>query len=279
MSAAADGSGETAIPWRRDPERPGHGTIPEGWGQGRSTFGGLLAATALHHARASVTPDRVPRSVAVSFVAPMGPGPYTAATTLLREGGSVSHAEARLVRDDAPCVSALIGFGAPRTTPLGVGSRSRPDAPAPETLPVPVTDAPHIPEFVRRFDLRWAIGDPPYAGSACAETGGWLRYRAGGGIAPTAEWVLAMLDTWPAPIVSMMDRPGPASSLAWSAELLPVDRDASLDAWWFYRAHTVAADGGYTQTRAELWDPSGRLTAVGQQTVAYFPKSGAAPLP
>ena len=51
-------------------------TVPEGWGQGRATFGGLVGAILIRHMDAHLGADAPPlRSFTISFVAPMVPGP------------------------------------------------------------------------------------------------------------------------------------------------------------------------------------------------------------
>ena len=47
--------------------------IPASWGQGRASFGGLMAALVYEAMRARVAPGRPPRSLAITFVGPAEP--------------------------------------------------------------------------------------------------------------------------------------------------------------------------------------------------------------
>lgn len=49
-------------------------TIPEKWGQGRATFGGMVAAIMYQRVALHMAADRPVRSIMVSFVAPVAPG-------------------------------------------------------------------------------------------------------------------------------------------------------------------------------------------------------------
>ena len=54
---------------RRQPQL----TIPAEWGQGRASFGGLVAALQFEAMRAKVPADRPVRSLAITFVGPVEP--------------------------------------------------------------------------------------------------------------------------------------------------------------------------------------------------------------
>jgi acyl-CoA thioesterase len=251
----------------------GRGTaaVPDGWGQGRSTYGGLVAALALRAMRGAVDdPDRPPRSLQFCFVAPVDPGEVMIEVRLLRRGGSVTHAEARLEQRGGTVCVGIGAFAADRASAIEVPPPPRPAAPGPEGLDeLPFVEGV-IPAFTRHFAYRWAIGSPPFSASPSREMGGWCRLRDGAG-AGTEERVLALVDAWPAAVLSQLDRRAPASSLSWALELIqPAGAHEPGDGWCFYRAETEAARAGYAHAAAALWDPAGRLLALSRQAVAVF---------
>lgn len=251
----------------------GRGTaaVPGGWGQGRSVYGGLVGALALRAMRGAVEdPGRPPRSLQFCFVGPLEPGEVAIEVRLLRRGGSVTHAEARLEqRGETVCVG-IGAFAAGRASAIEVPPPPRPAAPGPEGLDELPWVPGVFPEFTRHVAYRWAIGSPPFSASPSRAMGGWCRMRDGAG-AGTEERVLALVDAWPAAVLSQLDRRAPASSISWALELIqPEEAHEPGDGWCFYRAETEAARAGYAHAAAALWDPAGRLLALSRQAVAVF---------
>src|SRR5690606_2860286 len=88
--------------------------MPEGWGQGRATFGGLVAAVLYAHMEHQIEAIRLPRSLSLSFVGPVAPGPVELETEILREGRGVTQAQSRL-RQNGQVQAVMLGsFGASR---------------------------------------------------------------------------------------------------------------------------------------------------------------------
>ena len=262
--------------------------VPEGWGQGRATLGGLVAALALSAMRGVLEEPRPPRSLLSIFTGPVEPGAVEIEVGRLRRGGSVTHAEARLVQGGEVRYAAFGAFGAGRDSALEVAPPPRPAAPGPDGL----DELPFIPgvtpEFTRHVAYRWALGAPVFSGAGRREMGGWCRLRDGLGAA-SEERLLALVDAWPAAVLSRIDRPAPASSLTWAIEFVhgagvgagPAEPPAAGappapaagdpgDGWWFYRSETEAAGAGYAHESAALWDPAGRLATLSRQAVAVF---------
>lgn len=243
-------------------------TIPTGWEQGRSVFGGLTSALLLRAMRSRVDAGRRPRALSLAFVKPVTPGSMELATALLRRGGSVTHVEGRLLQDGEVALVALGAFGEERRSTLRVAAPRPPEVLPPEELEeLPFVDGV-TPEFTRRLTYRWAIGDMPFQGSGHREMGGWCRFRDEPGPA-TEETVLALLDAWPAPVLPHLDAPAPASTLSWSVELVDPPAEVSPDDWWLYRAEVDHAAAGYAQTRAALWSARGDLVALRRARATY----------
>ncbi|MEX2320189.1 MAG: acyl-CoA thioesterase domain-containing protein, partial [Saccharospirillum sp.] len=92
-------------------------SVPDSWGQGRTVYGGLSAGLAYQVMRASVSADRVLRSLSVSFVGPVATdAPLGFQVEVLREGKNVTQVEARVVQDGQVGVAMLASFGQARTS-------------------------------------------------------------------------------------------------------------------------------------------------------------------
>jgi acyl-CoA thioesterase len=244
-------------------------SVPEGWAQGRATFGGLVLAQTLAAARRRLDEPRPCRSIAASFPAPVARGPVTIDARPLRHGRAVSHLHAELRQGDAIGCVALLSFGAARPSAIEVPPPPRPAIAPPEELPTLANPLAPPPEFTKFFDYRLAFGGRPYSGSSSTEMGGWCRFRDEPG--PLGEeHALALVDAWPSPAVARFAAPAPAASMTWAIELLPVEPDIGGDGWWLYHAALDAVGDGYAHAAARLWSPAGRLAALSRQAVAIF---------
>jgi acyl-CoA thioesterase len=74
--------------------------LPTDWGQGRTTFGGLIAAIALRALHWHVAEGRPVRSFLMDCMAPAVPGTLQIAIEVLRVGKSLLHARDALARGD-----------------------------------------------------------------------------------------------------------------------------------------------------------------------------------
>lgn len=243
--------------------------IPAGWGQGRTAFGGLVAAVAVRALLERVPEGRRLRSLQVAFVAPVRPGGVEIRLRELRHGGSASQLRAEVVQEGETACAVLASFGADRPSRLIVPGPQRPEAPPPESLPALPRAPGVVPEFTRHFDYRFATPTPPYSGTGDGTLRGWCRFlRAPEPAGP--EHVAGLVDCWPAPIVAVLTEPAPVSSLVWALELVEPDPEAPADGWWLFDGATDAAAHGYAHWHAALWGPSGRLAALSRQTAAVF---------
>jgi acyl-CoA thioesterase len=251
-------------------------TVAAGWGQGRATYGGLVAGLLIARAEAlAADPARRLRSASIAFVSPVAAGPVSVEGRVLRAGSSATQVEASLLQDDEPRAVLLASFGDARPSDIAVdtGARNpRPELPAPET----VDAVPHVPgitpDFFEHMELRFITGNLPLTGASEPDFGGWMRFRE-----PPASFgireLVTLADAWPPAVLPMFDRPVAMSTLAWTFE--PVgwpeegEHDAP-DAHWQYDVRTLVADAGYAHTSARIWDDRGRLRALSRETVAFF---------
>lgn len=254
------------------PAAPGRPRLFEAspdWMQGRATFGGLVAAAGLAGMRTQVAAGRPPRSLHITFAAPVAPGQAEVHTALLREGRAASVAEAKIVQGGTVCCVMVGSFGADRASGVEVVPPAMPtglDRAAAVTMPYVEG---MTPTFTQHFQMAWGLGGFPFSGDQAGVIGGWCRHKDDASPA-THEHVLGLVDAWPPTVLSMLTTPAAGSSLNWSIQFLDWMPEATADGEWFYRAETDAAHNGYAHTRAVLWDPFGRAAALSTQTVAVF---------
>lgn len=244
--------------------------IPEGWGQGRATYGGLVAAMLCSRLLHVVGEDRVLRSATVSFVGPVAVGPASLTVEVFRNGKSVTQAEARLCQNGEVMTVLLASFGATRDSQIVVAPKS---AALVLRSPEASRAMPYIPgvvpEFMQQIDLRWAEGALPFSGAAAPDFAGWMRYCN-----PVPEMtvphLLGLVDAWPPAVLPMFKALAPASSMSWTIEFLHFPEGKTGASWWQYQVRTDASAEGYAHTEAEIRDDSGRLVAISRQTIAIF---------
>lgn len=245
----------------------GSGPIPGDWMQGRTAFGGLLAAFANKTMR-TVVPAGLPlRQLQVTFVGPAAEGRASAEAQLLRAGRSVAQAQCRILSDGATATAVTGVYGAPRPSSVAV----RPPA---ATVPDPASGRPPpavsgvMPVFTRHMGMRWVEGALPYGGGGHPRMRVLLRHEDP---APLTEaHVVALADSIPTPGLSVMDRPVPVSSLTWSLEFLAHDFDFAPARWWCIDARVDGGGEGYLHHVATLFDPDGRAVALGRQLVVIY---------
>jgi acyl-CoA thioesterase len=243
--------------------------IPPGWGQGRATFGGLVAAVLLARLQALAPAERRLRSFSLSFVGPVAPGAVALQASILRSGKYVTQGECRLLQNGEVMAVMLASFGASRESVIHVVP-----APAPAFKPGEVgTMLPYIPkvvpDFVQKIDISWTLGGLPYTGASEADIGGWVRFHDATREVTPAH-IVALVDAWPPTVASLYKAPAPSSSMTWTLELMDVDLGTDGNAWWQYLAETDIAEGGYAHIAARLWRADGTLVAISRQTAVIF---------
>lgn len=246
--------------------------IPSVWGQGRASFGGLVAALLFEAMRAQVPQGRPVRSLAITFVGPVAADvPVSFQAEVLREGKAVSQMLGRAVQDGQVVALMQGSFGASRDSAIGVAAEPAPPMKAVETC----QELPYLqgvtPEFTRYLAMRWGVGGMPFTNNPAREMGGWVRLRDQLEPEPVDEaHLLALVDAWPPAVLSHLRSPAPGSSLTWTIEFVqPVARLHSAD-WCQYRALIEHARDGYGHIAAALWNTGGELLALSRQTVTVF---------
>ena len=238
--------------------------VPDGWGQGRTTFGGLVAAYLVRAAQAA--DSRPVRTVDVYFLEPVVPGPVELSVDSVRAGKYLTHLEVGLVQGDR---RAAVGRFL-----LGEWTSGRfdhvPAAPAPEKAFDDCLEMPYIegiiPEFTRNLQVRVGEGDIPFSSSQRAVTGGFVRNR-GAAHGPAA--LLTHMDAWPPPVLALMDKPAAASSIRWHVQFHADVTEADGGDWSWFRCEADWRSGSLS-TVAGMLVREGTPVAYSEQTVAMY---------
>lgn len=252
----------------RRTDRGWAGDVPEDWGQGRASFGGLLAGMALRALGHEV--HRPLRSMMTTFVAPVAAGEVSLTTRLLRSGRALTQASAELWQDGEVRVTVVAAYGASRATAVRVAGGPAQAAPAPEELPpLPYLEGV-MPRFTRGYEFRYSRPAFPYSGGHDPSVGGWVRQATRDPVDAIA--LVGLLDAWPAPVLPLFTAPAPSSTVTWMVNLAaePPAGGWSGDAWWRYEAETLASGDGYADALARLWTADGVLVGTSHQLVAEF---------
>ncbi|RAU44376.1 MULTISPECIES: thioesterase family protein [unclassified Pseudomonas] len=250
---------------------PSSVSIPASWTQGRSCFGGLMAALQFEAMRARVATDRPIRSLAVCFVGPPAIDvPISFEVEILREGKAVSQVLGRAIQKGETVTLIQGSFGAPRESAIAVAADPAPEFKAVDEVPAFPFIAGVMPEYLRYIDMRWALGGLPYSNTPSAAIGGYARLKDVPEERLTEAHVLALVDTWPPAVLPHLNKPAPGSSLTWTIEFVQPLPAMSTHEWTRYRAVIEYARDGYGHVAAGLWTPKGELIAISRQTVTVF---------
>jgi len=240
-------------------------SIPANWLQGRTAYGGLSAAMALHLVLQE-TPEGLPplKAAHLSFV-----GPVTEAarfqSELLRRGKSVTQIGVDARVGDALAMRASFIFGTQRASRIHHVRTQRPEVDGPDAYRSAAGSAA-MPGHFQNFDVRF-IGDRlPVSGSAVPELLAWVRLKDAQAVRPEVA-LLALGDCLPPAAMASFSEPAPISSMTWSVDF---PQPARTSTWFLQRSSSLAAADGYSLQLMEVWDEQGNLVLLSTQTVAIF---------
>jgi len=154
------------------------------WQQGRTVFGGLMAALAVQAMRDIAGPqwptDVALRALQTNFIGPMTEGVGEIEVHTLREGKNVRQVQATL-RQNGETAAVFIGvFAGPRDSTL---PELNPAMPAIDVQPDDVPALPYLPgltpAFTQHIDFRLAQGALPFTGGSGWDTKIYMRLHAG----------------------------------------------------------------------------------------------------
>jgi acyl-CoA thioesterase len=238
-------------------------TIDRGWWIERGPNGGYLAAVVLRAVLAEVAdPSRRVRTITLHYLRPPTEGPCEVAVTIERAGRGLTTASARLAQGGRDCILALVALGVDRSGPE-VHDHPAPPVATPEQLPERSASPPGAPDipFRHRFDVRAAIGNPPFTAGPSAETGGWIRSEDDD---PVDDVLLtALTDSWPPAVFSRLEARVGVPTIELTVHL----RGAPplVPGWCLVRFRTQEVVAGYLEETGEIWSEDGRLLAESRQ--------------
>ena len=239
--------------------------IPEGWMQGRTTYGGLSAALCFEAARRAV-PDLPPlRSALVSFIGPAG-GAVEGEARVLRQGKSVTFVEADVSGAAGLATRCVFAFGASRPSMFDRTWTPLPDLPEPEACE-PFIPPGFGPNFASHFDTGLAKGARPGTGSDEHDHFIWVRHRDAQATGMAA--LLALADMPPPAVMPMFPEFKPVSSMTWHLNFL-TDAPETRDGWWLLESRAESAGQGYSSQDMLVWNKDGELAIAGRQSVTIF---------
>jgi acyl-CoA thioesterase len=248
--------------------------IPETWGQGRTVFGGLIAALLIKQAQHLVSEkNKTLRSVSITFVGPVLSGVSAEIQSkILRSSQSSSIIEVQLIQNSEIQTTIIACFGIARSSIIKVDHPfDKPNLKPREELNLIPYIPSLMPEFTQHFDFLLADGGMPISKSSRSDFSGWMRFKESENISEIElAHLFILMDMWPTSVIQMFDRPAPSSTLTWNFDMIGIDVDYSKNLWWQFEVESEYAQNGYNYEVAKLWDENGNLISVGRQTVAIY---------
>ncbi|MBS2025254.1 MAG: thioesterase family protein [Deltaproteobacteria bacterium] len=149
--------------------------VPEGWGQGRGAFGGLVLGAMTRAAQTLETdPARPLRVLTGELFGPVVVGDALIEVAALRRGNGLDTIEARLSQQGEVLARATFLFGKERTK----DREWQPPAPArPDWREVPIVPSgPPFPEFAQFLHFR-NTGGIPFSSAAGPGVAGFISFK------------------------------------------------------------------------------------------------------
>jgi acyl-CoA thioesterase len=237
-------------------------SIPSGWHQGRTAYGGFSAA--LGYAAAKAAGDDLPplQSAQIAFAGPLA-GDVTVSAALLRRGRNTAFVRSEIQSGEETGLSCTFIFMNRRDSQIQYKGLNQPDFP-----PIPKSDQVRSgpPEFFtsqmqypdKRLDL----------GMGTARLANWHRLTERNGLDPIAE-LLCIGDALPPSAMGLMREKGMVSSMNWHVNML-TDAPNTRDGWWYLESETHHAANGASSQYMTVWNSDGDPVMTGMQSVAIF---------
>ncbi|WP_367185887.1 thioesterase family protein [Sphingomonas bacterium] len=238
------------------------GAIPDNWLQGRTSYGGLSAALALHVAQQSDVDLPPLRSALVAFIGPLA-GEITIRATKLRRGRNAAFIQADIESDAGLGLRATFVFMNTVESKVDYEVGTAPDF----ARPTP-DDTTYKGENSNFFIQNFELLDRRDATVGPIEWLRWVRLQDRDGLDPMVELV-AIADCLPPAALKLIGGPAPVSSMTWQLNILG-PQPATTDGWWLLRADARYAKGGSSSQDMMIWNADGVPIAEQMQSVAIF---------
>ncbi|MEK9736666.1 MAG: acyl-CoA thioesterase domain-containing protein [Candidatus Nanopelagicales bacterium] len=247
--------------------RDGSWTVPDGWLQGRGSWGGLVVAGIVRAAAAADGRGLPLREVSVHMVGPLPSGHASVATTLVRQGSATSVWQVCVAGKETWAVGTVV-FGGSRAAGFSpMVDLAMPPAPEWATCDVVAIGPPIAPEFLQHMALRPICG-LPYSGGADPVMA-WLAPTQPP-VAYDAGLLVGLIDAlWPASLVQATT-PRPMATLSFSATLLVDPATVDPKVPLLHRGCLLDYVDGYATESRELWTADGRLAVHNTQVITVI---------
>ncbi len=238
------------------------GTIPEPWLQGRTSYGGLSAALALHAAQHSDEDLPPLRSALVAFIGPLS-GEVTIRASRLRRGRNAAFIQADVESDAGLGLRATFVFMGAVESRLDyqVGRAPAFPAPGPDDTTFKGNSAVSFTQNFELLDRRDETVGP-------AEWLRWVRLNDREGLDPMVE-LMTIADCLPPAALKLIGGTATVSSMTWQLNVLGPS-PATTDGWWLLRANADYARAGSSSQEMMIWNADGQPIAEQMQSVAIF---------
>lgn len=248
------------------PDTDGFAIQPdENWGQGRTVFGGLVAALAVEAARRAF-PDLPPLRSAQFTLAGPAQGVLHIRSELIRSGKSTTFMGVDVRAGDGIVLRAVLTFGQARPSRHAVNLlRTQPFQGADGGISL--FDSPGAPRNTVNFEGRLVGGHIPFSGAAVPALEMWLRHRDTVPVSPEVA-LTALADASPPAVFPLFSAPAPISTVTWTIDYCG---EGVAPLGWFYARTTSAfVQDGFSFQTTEMADAEGRPVLVGRQLVALY---------
>lgn len=240
------------------------GTIPDDWLQGRTSYGGLSAAMALHCALQSDTDLPPLRSAQVSFVGPLA-GPVMVTAHRLRRGKNAAFIQADVEGENGLGTRCTFVFMRAIDSEVDYQTTSLPAFAKPQPGDTTYKGHPAV-AFTQNFEFVDRREGPELLP---AEWLRWTRLNEREGLDPMVELV-AIGDCLPPAALRLIGRNVPMSSLTWILNVLGPTPSTDEDGWWLLRSNADYARAGSSSQVMGIWNARGEMVAEQMQSVALF---------
>ncbi|WP_116367208.1 thioesterase family protein [Parahaliea mediterranea] len=240
------------------------GALFEGWRIGAVPNGGYvlaLAGRALSEALSEGSAHGDPLAVNAFYLAPTTLGPIDCTVEVLRQGGSTTHASARLYQQGELKVVVTAAY-TDLTRLSGPNWQQTPAPDYPAFADCPVRGGPKL-EFRQRIDLRLAEGGDVFLNQqpgGGGVFGGWVAHADGAD--PDPIGLLMFADAFPPPALDLVGLMGWVPTVELTVQLRARPAPGPIKA----RLRSRYLTEGVIEEDGEYWDSSDRLVALSRQT-------------
>lgn len=247
--------------------------LDKGWAQGRTMFGGVVAAAVYSKVQLSRIKKEPVRSLHYIFSAPCKAGHLDLSTNLVSSGKNVEIYSFLAAQNTKITLSGNAVFGKPLNKNI-TKKIFMPQVPWFEKLAPIETHKGITPDFMENFEMRPAMGQELFSGQASSESAMWIKFKNSNN-KTFVQHIIALIDAIPPPVLQMLDTQSPVSTISLSIQVLDHEYSQSPTDFWLVYSCADYISYGYAHITTYVFDQKGNAAAVGNQTLGIFnpPKS------